>query len=165
MNKTVIITIVLVVAAIVGLMAWGYNSGSAGPTQVQTGGATSLTAMEKLFNFGTISMKNGKVSHAFQVTNPTDKDITLRDLSTSCMCTTAFIVDGNSRIGPFGMAGMGGMTSTDYVIKAGATANIEAIFDPNAHGPAGVGTIDRIITLTEANGSALKLEIKAVVTP
>ena len=50
-------------------------------------------------------------------------------------------------------------------IKAGESRIIRAVYDPNAHGPAGVGPIDRFLILTDSSGSKLELEIKAIVTP
>lgn len=164
MNKNIVSIVIVAAVALLGLMAWGY-SGSGTPVRGEVNAANALAVSERLYDFGTISMRDGDVTHIFEVENPTDKDVTLNDVSTSCMCTTAFIVDGNSKIGPFGMPGMGGITSADYVIKAHSIARIEAVYDPNAHGPAGVGNIDRVITLGQAGGGALQLEIKALVTP
>jgi len=164
MNKKAIIIIVLIAVAAIGLMAWGYGR-TAGPTQAQFNEQGLLKASEAIYDFGTISMANGKVGHLFPITNPTDKDITIGNLQTSCMCTTAYIVDGGSKEGPFGMPGMGGITATNHVIPARGTQGIDVVFDPAAHGPAGVGNIDRFVYATEENGGTLQLEIKAVVIP
>lgn len=125
-----------------------------------------LVALESFYDFGTISMKDGKVTKVFKVINGTDKDIFFPRLTTSCMCTAAFFVglDGN-KSGPFGMPGMGMVPKLDQTIKAGQSAEVEAVYDPNAHGPAGVGKIDRFIYLEDSNGDKLQFEIKAVVTP
>ena len=82
------------------------------------------------------------------------------------MCTTAFIVgpDGNVK-GPFGMPGMGYVPPANEIIKAGESRIIRIVYDPNAHGPAGVGQIDRFVTLTDSDGGTLQFEIKALVTP
>jgi hypothetical protein len=64
------------------------------------------------------------------------------------------------------MPGHGGPVGrANEIIKAGQSLNIKVVYDPNAHGPAGVGAIDRFIELTEENGGKTQLEIKAVVTP
>ncbi len=164
MNTKAIIITLVAAAAVIGLMAVGYIK-MAGPTQAQLQTKGSLTASEIFFDFGTISMAKGKVAHAFEIANPTDSDIRVNNLETSCMCTVAYIGDGAAKQGPFGMPGMGGMTSADYVVKAHGTANVEVVFDPAAHGPAGVGEIDRLVYVTEANGGTLQFEVKAVVTP
>lgn len=170
-SKTIgIATLVLVL--IVLLFAWGRAGTQATPALVQGApGAygtvqSSLVASEALYDFGTISMKDGNVIKEFEVSNPTERDITVTTVLTSCMCTSAFIVlpDGSLK-GPFKMPGMGYVPPANEVIKAGESRIIRVVYDPNAHGPAGVGRIDRFITLTDASGGALQLEIKALVTP
>lgn len=169
-SKTVIIVLVICLI-FVGLFVWGYTDKGGTTTSVldRSGSETSqsgLTASETLYDFGTISMKNGKVDKIFKVTNSTDKDVEVTDIMTSCMCTTVFLETTAGEKGPFGMAGHGGpMVSVDEIIKAGESRDLKVVFDPNAHGPAGVGQIDRFIILTDVTGAELKLEIKAVVTP
>ena len=110
-------------------------------------------------------MKNGEVAKEFTITNPNDGDIILSKVLTSCMCTNAYIIKPDSSMkGPFSMAGHGA-SSIDEVIKAGENRIVRVVFDPNAHGPAGIGNIDRFISLTDTSGNTLQLEIKALVTP
>ena len=166
MNKNTLPIIVFftIFAGFIGLAWWG---GLAQNYAVSSTGARSvLTASEIFYDFGTISMKNGNVSTDFTVTNSTDKDIVVSSLITSCMCTTAFIVEPNGATkGAFGMPGMGYLTTANETIGAGESRIIRVVYDPNAHGPAGVGLIDRTITLTDSSGASLQLEIKAMVTP
>ena len=163
MKKTIIITLIIVLG-LIGLIWWGSKNQKA-PVQ-NTGIKSVLTTSLDVYDFGTISMKNGNVIKDFTITNPTDKDILLSSVSTSCMCTNALIVraDGTTK-GPFEMEGMGYVPPVNETIKAGGNLVIRAIYDPNAHGPAGVGFIDRYITLVDSTGSSLALEIKATVTP
>ena len=64
------------------------------------------------------------------------------------------------------MPGHGGVVpKANALVKAGELLDIEVVFDPNAHGPAGVGRIDRFINLTDENGGELQFEIKALVKP
>jgi len=164
-NKTILATI-LVAVGLLGFMWWGKSIQETAATSGGAGAISALTASEKLYNFGAISMKNGKVTKEFTVTNPGDGDIFIRSLVTSCMCTSAFIVepDGNTK-GPFGMPGMGYVPPANETIQPGESRVIRVVFDPNAHGPAGVGVIDRVVTLTDKSGGELQLEIKAIVTP
>lgn len=170
-SKTIsIISIILVI--LLGLFIWSYSSQGSTTASVQGApGATgtsksALVAADVFYDFGTISMKNGNVTKEFTVTNPTDGDIFVSTVLSSCMCTSAFIVlpDGNIK-GPFKMPGMGYVPPANETIKAGESRIIRVVYDPNAHGPAGVGRIDRFVTLTDANGGTLQLEIKALVTP
>lgn len=126
---------------------------------------STLVASETLYDFGTIRMADGLVSHVFAVNNNSSEDIEIKTINTSCMCTTAYIESIGGEKGPFGMLGMGYVPPANEVIKAGESRNVRVVYDPNAHGPAGVGIIDRFIYLTEKNGSVLELEIKAIVQP
>lgn len=163
MKKTIIISIVIVFG-LVGIMFWGRNRQTTEVTQT-SGAISSLTAPETLYDFGTISMKNGLASHTFKITNSSDKDIYIKKVFTSCMCTSAYIESPNGEKGPFGMEGMGYVPPANETIKVGESLDIKVVYDPNAHGPAGVGTIDRLVYLTDASGGTLQLEIKAEVTP
>lgn len=159
----------LVFILIVLLFAWG-RAGTSFTSQGAPGAASiaqsSLITSETLYDFGTISMKDGNVTKEFEITNPIDRDITVSTVLTSCMCTLAYIVKEDGSIkGPFGMPGMGYVPPANEIIKAGESRVIRVVYDPNAHGPAGVGRIDRFITLTDSSGGVIQLEIKALVTP
>ncbi|MEK7117139.1 MAG: DUF1573 domain-containing protein [Patescibacteria group bacterium] len=163
MNKIIII-VTLVVVSLIGLMIWGKSAQNT--VEADTGAISNLTYSEKLYDFGIISMKNGLVTKDFTVTNNTEKDIVIPSLVTSCMCTKAYFVkpDGSTK-GPFGMPSMGFVPPLNETIKVGESRVVRAVYDPNAHGPAGVGPIDRFLIMTDAVGGKLQLEIKAMVTP
>ena len=163
-SKTIIVSLIALVG-LSSLMWWGEpNSNATQASNIETKGG--LTAEEKLYDFGAISMANGKVEKIFKVTNSANEAITIKNIETSCMCTTAYLESPSGEKGPFGMPGHGGgATRTNEVIKAGESRELKVVYEPNAHGPAGVGNIDRFIYLTEASGEILELEIKAVVTP
>ncbi|KKQ03648.1 MAG: hypothetical protein US18_C0014G0008 [Parcubacteria group bacterium GW2011_GWB1_36_5] len=172
--KQVIVWILIVVGGFGLLWLTGRNKASNINPQNEinnkgnqsTNSGNQLTESETFYNFGTISMKNGNVSKMFKVTNKTDKDILYPNLTTSCMCTAAYFIrpDG-SKAGPFSMVGMGFVPKLNETIKVGESADIEVVYDPNAHGPAGVGMIDRFVELVDENGHKLQFEIKANVTP
>lgn len=165
-NKTMwIIGIVLTILVFGGIFIAGQGNTNQNNPSGQNTKPGQLQAAEQLYDFGTISMSKGKVDHAFKVTNPTDKDIDLKTVNTSCMCTAAYIEGANGEKGPFGMPGMGYVPPANEIIKAGESRDIKVVFDPNAHGPAGVGLIDRFVYLIDANGGKTQLEIKATVTP
>lgn len=168
-TKTLII-FAAVFLGIMGLFAWG-NAAKGRAVAVQgtpesSTAKSSLVAPEVFYDFGTISMKNYTVTHEFTVTNPTGGAIFVPKLVTSCMCTAAYIVEprGGAK-GPFGMEGMGYVPPANETIPAGESRAIRVVYDPNAHGPAGVGQIDRFVTLTDESGGTIQFEIKALVTP
>ena len=127
---------------------------------------SGLTAAEKLYDFGTISMSRGEVAKIFEIANSTNEEIEIENVVTSCMCTTAYLESGSGEKGPFGMPGHGGPAGkVREIVRPGETRKVRVVYDPNAHGPAGIGPVDRFVYLTEASGKNLELEIKAVVTP
>ena len=156
----------MVIAVIGGLLWWGKSIQKSPTVGADTGKKSALVSSENIYDFGTISMKNGDVTKEFTVTNSSAGDMYFPSLETSCMCTKAFMVglDGTAK-GPFGMPGMGYVPSLNETIKAGESRVIRVVYDPNAHGPAGVGQINRFVTLTDKSGGQLQLEIKALVTP
>lgn len=172
MNKKISIIIVLVVVGILVLISWGKASqnsktdeetSTSHPAKIES----SLVATETFYDFGTISMANGNVSKMFKVVNSSSEDIKVSSLITSCMCTSSYIVrpDG-SKNGPFGMPGHGGIVpKANEVIKGGESREIEVIYDPNAHGPAGVGRIERAVYLEDENGKVIEFKFKVNVTP
>ena len=111
-------------------------------------------------------MANGKVNHEFKITNSSDQPVNIKDISTSCMCTAANFKFNGKTYGLFGMPGHGGgATAANITFNPGDTGILDVIYDPNAHGPAGVGAIDRFVYVEDKNGGRLEIEIKTVVTP
>ena len=167
MNKKAVAGIFIGTFILIGGLIWlAKPAPNSNGSQAVNTNPSSLKSDSIFFNFGTISMKDGNVTKEFIVTNPTDKDILVTTLETSCMCTKAFMMksDGTSK-GPFGMRSMGYAWPVNETIAPGENRIIRVVYDPNAHGPAGVGPIDRFAILTEESGSQLRLEIKALVTP
>ena len=125
-----------------------------------------LKPNEQSYDFGTISMAKGKVSKAFTIKNPTATPITVSKVYTSCMCTQASLVQNQKRTGPFGMPGHGGSIPTiNQEIKAGEEAVVEVVFDPAAHGPAGIGPVERSVFVETLDGGKLNLSFKTQVIP
>ena len=168
-SKSLIIGAIVLVA-ILGLMLWGRPSAGANPSvggqQDNPAENSSLAAAETFFDFGNISMKNGNVEKTFKIENPTQSDINVTSIVTSCMCTTAYLEPPSGVKGPFGMPGHGGPVGrVSETIKPGESRALKVVFDPNAHGPAGVGTIERLVLVDDESGGTLQLQIKAMVTP
>ncbi|HLC45149.1 MAG: hypothetical protein A2722_04095 [Candidatus Doudnabacteria bacterium RIFCSPHIGHO2_01_FULL_50_11] len=160
----------ILLLAAVGVVAIGailfFNQPS-GNTQTKGTVAENnvLQADKEMYDFGTISMKNGKVKTIFEITNPTTEILTLNKLYTTCMCTEARLSVNGASEGPFGMPGHGFIPSFEQRLEPNQTGEVEVIYDPSAHGPAGVGQIEREIIL-EGQGKQLAiLHIKANVTP
>lgn len=126
---------------------------------------TSLAPSETEYDFGSISMAKGDVSKIFTVKNTSAEPMLIEKIYTSCMCTSASIIRSGQKSGPFGMPGHGFVPKVNQTLNPDETAEIEVIFDPKAHGPAGVGPIDRVVYIEEKDKLPLELRIKALVTP
>lgn len=156
---------IVIVALLV--LGWWTRQSSA-PAAVSAGGSGGggvLTAAQASYDFGAVSMRNGKVQYQFTLQNDTDQPATVTKLYTSCMCTTARLVVGNRQTSIFGMPGHGFIPRLQEVVAAGGTATVEITFDPNAHGPAGIGHIERAITVEQSGSAPVQLRIAADVTP
>jgi hypothetical protein len=139
---------------------------SAGGNDRQSAGERALTVEESdSCDFGTISMAKGVVKHEFKIKNTSNKGVVVNKMYTSCMCTTATFMIANQRFGPYGMPGHGFIPRIGKTIDPGQEAVVQVVFDPAAHGPAGVGKIERTIIIETNDGRPLELGFAAKVTP
>lgn len=163
MNTKLIVWLGGTVLVLLALMIWASpqaQPASSGSPLLQ------LHSQETSFDFGQVSMAGGKVRHSFSVENDTSSTVRLGRLYTSCMCTEATWTKDGERVGPFGMPGHGFLPPLDQELRPGESASVEAEFDPAAHGPAGLGRVDRQIILESENGQTLaELSFSANVIP
>lgn len=165
-HKDILIGSIVVIVLILASVFIGLNSEKdSTDATAATSGPSALAAVESSFDFGTVSMAKGDVVHEFTITNTASSSVMVTKLYTSCMCTKAVLKAGGKEIGPFGMPGHGLLPSVNATITPGERASITAIFDPAAHGPAGVGRIDRAIYVENTSGQPLELRFSAQVTP
>ncbi|MBX4187058.1 MAG: DUF1573 domain-containing protein, partial [Candidatus Doudnabacteria bacterium] len=132
---------------------------------VPNGSTLDLSIDQTAYDFGNISMKNGLVTKVFNVKNTKPEKVFLSQLYTSCMCTNAKLRINGQEFGPFGMQGHGAMKMLNQSLEQGQEAQLEVTFDPNAHGPSGIGVIERAITIQTDKGEIAVMNIKANVTP
>ncbi len=165
MNKT-ILSIVAVVL-VFGALVW-----FAQPDDRDTVASVSATYNNSLaveegstYDFGTISMAAGTVSHLFKLKNRDTEPVTIHKIYTSCMCTTAALSVGGKQFGPYGMPGHQAIPIIDHIINPDEEATIEVVFDPAAPGPAGVGRIERSVTIENNAGQPVLLQVAATVRP
>lgn len=117
------------------------------------------------YDFGKISMAAGKVNNRFKIKNTSGEAVVINKMYTSCMCTTATLITNEKRIGPVGMLGHGFVPNINQIVGPNTEVVVEVVFDPAAHGPAGVGRIQRVVTLENNAGQPVELMFTAVVTP
>lgn len=121
-----------------------------------TTGKAKMVLETTSFDFGDVSMANGKITKKISVKNEGDADLVISKLVTSCMCTTVALEVNDKKSAAYGMAGGHGGASgfLNETIPPGKSGVFELVFDPNAHGPDAVGSIKRTINITSNNGGA-----------
>lgn len=151
---------VLVAAAVIGIIVWGSWGGGNASNKVYSAGA--LVANEKSYDFGKISMAAGAVTHKFILRNDGKETVKITSITTSCMCTKANVTDSSGKTyGPFGMPGHADTgNSTDIAVMSGGEIELTAVFDPAAHGPAGVGLAQRSIIVETNSAKSPRIELK-----
>ena len=119
-----------------------------------------ITSSGLAHDWGDINIQGGDVSHRFAFMNDSDESLYLKGAETSCMCTTATYHLPDGETSPvFGMHN--NPTNWSAEIKPGENFEVEAIFDPMAHGPDATGVIQRSITLSTSDPDQSSLELKA----
>ncbi len=164
MNKTIIgITVGIL---ILGGIVWIARPRAESLSSISANSSGMFTVEESNnYDFGSISMAAGKVKHKFKIKNTSNEAIAISKMYTSCMCTTATLMTRDKKFGPIGMLGHGAVPSINRTINPNEEAIVEVVFDPAAHGPAGVGRIQRTVTLENNAGQPVELQFAATVTP
>ncbi len=163
---------VLSAAAVLGLLFFFASPRADEPAPAASAGsgapglaAGTLVPAEASFDFGSISMAKGKVSHTYLIRNTSDAPVLIRKMYTSCMCTEASLTLAGQKLGPFGMPGHALVPSINQKVGPGEEISVEAVFDPAAHGPAGLGRINRAVILEVENGIPVQVVFTANVIP
>lgn len=157
---------IVLFAGAIGVLFWVASPEGVSNSTENSAPAIGLAADEKLFDFGTISMAAGIVTHEFKIKNISANDAVIEQIYTSCMCTRASFIKGDVKLGPFGMPGHGLVPRINGTVSLGEDAVIKVEFDPAAHGPAGVGPVDRSVYVFQKNNDKpIEIKFKAVVTP
>ncbi len=114
------------------------------------------------FDWGSIDYGGGDAKHTFEIKNTGEAPISLANVKTSCMCTTAKIITKNGTSPVFRMHEV---SSWKGVLEPGETGKLEVDFDPTFHEPTGVGPMERIISVetSDPNKSNVEFNLKGVV--
>jgi len=165
-HRNLIVGALLLILVLGGLIAAAKPGPAAKtPPRVELQAQSDLTAAQMSFDFGTVSMAAGKVTHLFPIRNANAAPVIVRKISTSCMCTTAQLVKGGKKLAIYGMPGHGYVPSLNVPLAAQEQAVVEVVFDPAAHGPAGIGRVERYVTIYTGAAQPLELSFNALVTP
>lgn len=139
---------IITVVILGGAIFFGSRMGQ-GP-EVSASSTVSMEVQDNQFDWGTIDYDGGIVSKTFEIKNTSNEKLQLYNVKTSCMCTTAQLISGDSKSRKFGMHET---SKSVFEVEPGASAELLVEFDPAFHGPSGTGPITRTITL-ESNDKA-----------
>lgn len=156
MKTNTIVWVVVGIVVIGGAFMLSSRDAEAPGSEMQVVSAVGVD--RQLHDFGEIDINGGLVTTDFTLTNEGSEDVMITNGTTSCGCTTA-------EIGGIDFGMHEGMASS-LTIPAGESRDLTVIFDPLAHGPAGVGLAQRSVYL-QTNSSftpQLEVRIKALVT-
>jgi len=164
-NKKLILTIFVGLLIIIGLSWLARPTSTNQKADLGEKTDIGIEVDNKDYDFGTISMAEGVVTHKFKVKNSSEFPLQINKMYTSCMCTVASLLLKESKFGPMGMPGHGSIPEFKAELQPGEEAEVEVAFDPAAHGPAGVGRIARSVFLESNGQTVLELGIAAFVRP
>lgn len=149
-----IATIVLGTVLLISVFAiWqGDKSGgiasapAATPTPSKPPTAVSeISVSPQPFDWGNIKYGGGIVETKFTLKNTSSNVLKIAKVETSCMCTEASLKVGDKESPFFSMPGHTANPGWQADFQPGQEAIITAKFDPAAHGPEGIGKVDRVI--------------------
>jgi len=107
-------------------------------------------------DMGTISAANGKVQAHYKVTNTGENDLSISNMVSSCMCTTANLRINGRESPTFGMHNNVPWTGK---IAPGETADLVVTFDPNFHANTR-GEITRFVNFNTNDPSNPQQEVR-----
>lgn len=114
------------------------------------------------YDWGNINYSGGDAKHSFEIKNSGQAQLTLANIKTSCMCTTAKIT---TKSGTSPIVKMHEVSDWKGVLEPGEVGKLEVDFDPTFHGPTGTGPIERIISVetSDPNRPYFEFNLKGVV--
>ena len=150
--------IAITTLALLGVIYFGSKENNVPKVDANT--KTELSVDSDTFDWGEIDINSGKVSKTFIIENKGAETLKLYNIQTSCMCTTAQIKVGPDMSKKFGMHES---TSSVVEVKPDEKAELIVEFDPAFHGPSGIGSISRIVTMStnDTNHSTLSFRLTA----
>lgn len=152
MDKKIIIGIILSTLLLLGGAVWLLGNSSSKAVVTKTLGG-KIETQEVNFDFKDIPYSGGNATHSFKIKNGGDKDLQIANMASSCMCTTVSLKTLGGVSPKFGMKGHSPASSWTGKLAPGEEAEVVAEFDPTAHGPSGVGPMERMVSFETSDPS------------
>ncbi|MCH8329162.1 MAG: DUF1573 domain-containing protein [Nanoarchaeota archaeon] len=141
-NKMIVKVSILIII-LVGIGYFFIQSKTPAYTQ-DPRGPPLMKIMPTSYNFGDVSVAKGTVSTTMNIINEGKGNLVIRNMKSSCMCTTATIIKDGVESPVFGMHS--GPASWSQIIGPDETAQLKIYYDPTAHRELR-GPVTRVITI------------------
>lgn len=160
-DKKIIIGFIIFTLLILGVGIY-ILSVSTIQSQLSTSQNARVSTDHKNFDWGNISYGGGIATHTFTIKNSGSEVLKLTNIKTSCTCTQAK-VEIEGKTSP--LFSMHSTSSWVGEVAPSKEAKLSVIFDPAFHGPSGVGSVERLISLETNDAANAKMEfsLKGVV--
>lgn len=161
-DKKLIIGLIALTLLILGGGIFVLSSTSATPAKVTASQNAKAEAPEKTFDWGNIPYNGEKATKTFTIKNSGIGVLQLSGIKTSCTCTKAQVsIDGKTS--PY--FSMHASSAWIGEVAPGKEAQLTVIFDQAFHGPTGVGSIERLISVetNDVQNPKLEFSLKGVV--
>jgi hypothetical protein len=138
--------IMIIVLVTIGFLTLAIFLGSnMGATpKIEADDSVSMQLENNTYDWGEIGLNDGNVTAVFPIKNEGTSPLQLYDIKTSCTCTTAQLVAGDKISKKFGMHEK---NPGVFEIAPGETAEMLVEFNPAFHGPGGVGSVVRVVSM------------------
>jgi len=146
----------LILLAPIFLVACSKTISQGAIDQSKTTVDSPIVVEQSFKDLGTIAMDKGEVSAIFKLKNIGSQPVVIKEMETSCMCTSAVLKVGDEDSYKVGMRGIHDIY---MIIQPNQEATVEGIFDPNFHGPNGVGLNRRSIFLDTNSSISPKIKL------
>lgn len=143
-EKNLFIGIMILTLLILTGATFFLSQGSSSAAKIEVSQNVKIEVPERKFNWGEIKMSKGNAIKTFALKNSGTDVLKLTNIKTSCHCTKAQVgIDGAGSP----LFGMNDVSSWVGEVLPGKEAQLKVIFDPNFHGPTGVGPIERLVSV------------------
>lgn len=161
-DKKIIIGFILLTTLMLGGGVYILTLTTANPAVVNSSQNAKIEVDSKTYDWGEIAYSGPDATKTFTIKNTGTDILKLTNIKTSCACTNAKVTIDGVVSPSFGMH-----TTSSWVgeIAPGKEANLSVAFDPDFHGPSGVGPVERLISVetNDTNNPKLEFSLKGVV--
>lgn len=155
MDKRILIIIVVVTTLMLGGGTYILSQPNTSSGSLQTNANSKALVEESTYDWGQIPYEGEKATKIFRIKNNGSESLKLKNVKTSCTCTSAQVTIGTNSSPLFSMHSYSAWVGE---VPAGQAAELKIVFDQRFHGPSGVGPLERYISLETNDPQNPKLE-------